>query len=66
VRTTALDKKNPIQIFVQAKLAFFIDIKGQVMAFIHLVIIQAKFVSRAFLNMVIPAIGKEDTASIQE
>ncbi len=61
-----LIKNNPIQIFIQAELALFISIEGQVMALIHLFIFQAKLVSRACSNIMIPAIREQDAAYIQE
>src|SRR5208337_3249600 len=59
-------KNNSIQVFIQAELALFVGIEGQVMSFMHLLIVQAELVGRAFLDIVIPAIREQDTTDVQE
>ena len=61
-----LVENRPAQVFLQRELALLVGVEGQVMPILHLRPVQFEVRRRPFAGMMIPPIGKQDTANIQK
>jgi hypothetical protein len=59
-------KDHPAEIFLKAKLSFFVGLEDQAMALVHLRPIQIEVLGRPFAGQMVPSIGEQDSADIHK